>query len=140
MALLVPGFKTFGDIALAAAVTGQIAPITQENLGGMVACAVQFNFVYVSGGTTIKAWLQTSFDQGVTWTDIANFAGTTASLRRLYNLSALTPKTSIVTPTDGTLTDNTAVDGLLGDRLRVKYTSTGTYTGATFLYIRCDIK
>src|SRR5688572_33372293 len=88
------------------------------------------NLVVAGGGTTAKAWVQTSLDGGLTWADIANFAFTTSSAKRAYNLTNVAV-TSIATPTDGTLTDNTAVDGLLGTHFRVKLTTTGTYTGAT---------
>jgi hypothetical protein len=66
--------------------------------------------------------------------DIANFAFTTAAARRAYNLTAVAV-TSIATPVDGTLADNTAVNGFLGTLFRVKYTTTGTYSGATSLRI-----
>jgi hypothetical protein len=88
-------------------------------------------FTYGSGGTSAKVYIQTSFDGGTTWVDIANFAHTTSSLSRSYNLSALTPVTTVYTVTDGTLTDNTCKDGLLGDQYRVKFTSVGTYAGST---------
>jgi len=44
----------------------------------------------------------------------------TASENVLLNLSALTPKTTQVTPTDGALADDTCVDGLIPDRVRIK--------------------
>ena len=93
--------------------------------------ALQCTFTYGAGGTTAKVWVQTSFDGGTTGVDIANFAHTTASLSRAYNLCALTPVTTVYAVTDGTLADNTAKDGLIGERLRVKFTSTGTYSGNT---------
>ena len=39
---------------------------------------------------------------------------------------------AVLTPvfTDGALADNTAVSGFIGDALRVKHVTTGTYTGA----------
>jgi hypothetical protein len=88
-------------------------------------------FTYGSGGTSAKVWVQTSLDGGSTWVDIASFAHTTSSVSRAYTLSALTPLTTIYTVTDGTLADNTCKDGLIGDQLRVKFTSVGTYAGAT---------
>ena len=88
--------------------------------------AIQFNFAG-TGGTSVDAYLQTSFDGGTTWTDIAQFHATAAE-RRLYNLSALTPETTAVTPTDGSMTANTAQDGLIGVQMRVKYASVGTWT------------
>ena len=92
-------------------------------------------FVWVGGGTSVKVYVQTSLDGGSTWIDIMcfAFAGTTAN-------KASAVKTNIalaagVTPTDGTLTDNTILDGLIGDRIRVKYIVAGTYTGATTLSV-----
>jgi len=93
--------------------------------------AVQANFVYGSGGTTVDAYLQTTFDNGLTWCDIANFHFTTSSAREAINLSSLTPVTTQHACTDGSMTANTAADGLLGSQLRVKYASTGTYAGTS---------
>lgn len=91
------------------------------------------------GGTTAKAWVQTSFDAGTSWVDIANFAFTTATAKRLYHLTPVAV-TTIATPTEGSLADNTAVNGLLGTMVRVKLTTTGTYTGASSFVIRALAK
>lgn len=88
-------------------------------------------FDYGSGGTDAKVWVQTSADGGTTWIDIANFAVTTSDYAKAYNLSALTPVTTVYTVTDGTLADNTCKDGFIGDQIRIKFTSTGTYGGST---------
>lgn len=145
-----PGIKNLGDRAITTALTGEV--ITQgsdatgatveyiDRLDGMLAAAIAFRFAYGSGGTTCKAYLQTSFDQGTTWVDVACVAFATASLTKVINLSALTPKTTGVTPSDGSLTDDTCVDGLLGDRLRVKVTSVGTYAGNTLLSVRAAVR
>jgi hypothetical protein len=97
--------------------------------------AVEAVFTYGSGGTTTDAYLQTSFDGGTTWFDIANFHFTTSSSSKLINLSSLTPVTSQVTPTSGSMTANTAQDGLVGSQLRVLYQSSGTYAGGTTLQV-----
>ena len=102
---------------------------------GSKGITAQAIFTYGSSGTSTKAYLQTSLDGGVTWVDIASWAFTTSSSTKIYNLSARTPKTTQVTPTDGSLTDNTAVDGLIGDRIRTKYVTTGTYADSTSLKI-----
>lgn len=99
---------------------------------------VLFDFVYGSGGTTAKAWLQTKV--GDEWVDIANWAGTTASEKRIYNLNSGTAVTAIYTPLDGTLADDTSVSGIIGDALRVKYTTTGTYAGSTTLTVTVNMK
>jgi hypothetical protein len=97
---------------------------------------LQCKFVYGSGGTAAKVYVQTSFDRGSTWVDIACFAHTTASLTRLYALNCFSSSiTDIYTATDGSLADDTAKKGLVGDRLRVKYVTTGTYAGSTTLQV-----
>lgn len=123
------------------AVTGVTPDAPTYSLPGLnyESLSLQALFTYGSGGTTAKAWVQTTFDQGATWTDIANFAFTTATARRLYHLTPVAV-TAIATPTDGTLADNTAVNGLLGSDLRVKLTTTGTYAGDTSLVITALVK
>lgn len=97
--------------------------------------AIQATFAYGSGGTATDAYVQTSFDGGSTWTDIAQFHFTTSAARKLYNLSRFTAVTSAATAGDGALSSNTSVDGLLGGAYRVKWSSTGTYGAATSLVI-----
>jgi hypothetical protein len=92
-------------------------------------------FTYGSGGTKTTAYVQTSLDGGTTWIDIACVTFTTASANKLINLSGLTALGTVYTPTDGTLTDDTTKDGILGDLLRVKYTTTGTYAGTTLVVV-----
>jgi hypothetical protein len=96
---------------------------------------VHCKLVYGSGGTTIKVWVQTSLDGGLTWTDIMNFAHTTASLSRFsaVNNYPSTPLPPVTALTDATLADNTVLTGLLGQQVRLKFTTTGTYGGATTL-------
>ncbi len=64
----------------------------------------------------------------------------TAGEIEAVNISALTPKTTQMAPTDGTLTDDTTVDGVLGDRLRAKVVSTGIYAGSTLLSVSAVVK
>ncbi len=97
--------------------------------------ALECIFTYGSSGTTAKAWVQTSFDNGTTWVDIACFDHATTSLSRIYNLSAMTPLTTVYTALDGSMSADTCKDGILGDQLRVKFTSTGTYAGTTTMKI-----
>lgn len=130
--MIVPGFKPLGSFTITASGT-QIGEWVDTNLDGLLALAAQLRLAYGNGGATIKAYLQTSLDQGATAIDIACFTFTTASAVKARNFSALTPKTSDVVPTDGTLTDDASVDGILGDRFRVKVVSTGTYGGSTVL-------
>lgn len=122
--------------------TAQTAATTTA-ITGLARCqsiAIQCNFTYGSGGTSVDAYIQTSFDSGSTWVDIAEFSVTTSNYRKLYNLSALTPITSVYAATDGSLSANSSKDGLIGDQLRVKWTSVGTYAGSTSMVITANAK
>jgi hypothetical protein len=110
------------------------------DLAAMESATFQATFTYGAGGTTVKAWVQTSFDGGLTWVDVANFAFTTAAAKKISSVRHYSAVAAAYVPTDGTLADDTIKDGLLGDRLRVRYTSTGTYTGATALAVYALIK
>lgn len=95
---------------------------------------LQGTFTWGSGGTTADAWVQTSVDGGTTWIDVANFHFDTTSARFLFNLTTGSVA-SEYTATDGTLTANTAVSGIIGNLWRVKFTTTGTYADSTTLRV-----
>lgn len=133
--MLNPGIYSLGDQAITTAVTAVVmAPVV--DLDGLTAVTLFIRFAPTSGTTTCNAWVQSSLDQGQTWIDVFCAAFTTTAGVKVVNLSALTPRTTVLVPTDGTLTDDTAVDGVLGDRLRMKITSTGTFGSSTFLSAR----
>ena len=117
------------------AVTAVVGTTFLAQDGGVRSIAIQGNFTYGSSGTTAVVYVQTSFDGGATWCDAANFAFTTSSLRKVFNLSASTPITTIATPTDGSLTSNTCVDGMVGPLWRTKLTTTGTYATSTTIAV-----
>lgn len=132
--MLSPGYHSLGAFSITTA--GTFTGDWVEDLDGLLAMAVQFRFVFGSGGTSVKAYLQTSLDDGDTPVDIACVAfGNASSEVQAINLSSLTPKTTQVAPSDAALTDDTAVDGLLGDRFRVKIVVVGTYAGSTTLNV-----
>lgn len=115
-------------LAITTAVTNSTStPI--EGLGRLGGVSLSATLTYVSGGTTAKAYVQTSLDGGTTWHDIACFAFGTAGATKRGHISRQ-QTLAIGAPTTGTLTDDTLVQGYLGDRLRVAFTSTGTYVGA----------
>jgi hypothetical protein len=125
--------QLLAPVTIAGAVTAQLSQVV--DMGGKTPkqIAALAKFLYGSGGTTAKAWLQTSFD-GVTWFDVFSFAFTTAAANKL---SSTSPTATAQTPalTDGTLADNTNIVGLIGRYWRVKYTTTGTYAGLTSLEV-----
>lgn len=132
------GVVTLGDfdITTAGTVTGDWV----TGFEGMLAASLQSRFQYGSGGTNCKVYFQTTLDQGATAIDIACIVHGIASENAALNLSGLTPKTTQVTPTDGTLTDDTAIDGILGDRFRVKIVSTGIYAASTVVSARVSVR
>jgi hypothetical protein len=134
MALGAFGLTTNGsasDLTITTAGTTNCTAVT--GLTGMQSLTVSLRFAWGSGGTSVKAYLQTSIDSGTTWDDVACWAVTTASAAKRWNLSALTPVTTPITPSDGAMADNTVQDGILGDRVRLKVVSVGTYAGNTTL-------
>ena len=92
---------------------------------------IKADFVRDGGGTTTDLYVQCSADRGATWHDIANFHFTTSSLVRYVNLSGATAVTTPAALTDGAITANTSTDATLTQLFRVKYTTTGTYTGVS---------
>lgn len=148
-----PGLKNLGDVALAAinaattatVVTSQPSVANGETvayvdgLEGMLAATLQANFTYgSSGGTSIKVIWETSLDQSQTWIEVCRMALGTASEENVVNLSALTPKTTIVTP--AALSDDTCLDGIFGDRWRARIVTVGTYVGNASLSLRMNAR
>jgi hypothetical protein len=132
------GIQSLGDFTITTASTQVGEWVT--GFEGLLAMCAQLRLAYGSGGTSIKAYVQTSLDQGTTPIDIACVVFGTASEVAVLNLSALTPKTTQVVPTDGALADDTALDGILGDRFRFKVVSVGTYAGSTVLSARVNAR
>ena len=108
-----------------------------EDLDGMLSATVQLDFRAGSGGTDVRAYVQTSLDWGNTPIDVASFLFT-ASSRQVINLST-TASVAATPATDGTLTDGQVLNGVLGDRLRVKVVSTGTWSN-TLLAVRAAVR
>lgn len=129
-----PGIQSLGDFPVGQAATQTGAWVV--GLAGMLSATLQARLAYGSGGTTARLYFQTSLDGGTTAIDIACVLFGTAGEMEVINLSGLTPKTTQIQPTDGGLADDTAIDGVLGDRLRCKVISTGTYAGQTVLSVR----
>lgn len=84
------------------------------------------------GSPTLDVYLQASAD-GVTWQDVAAYRFTAAAKRYVQLSQVAAGGTASRAPSDGALTNDTAVQGPFGDRLRVKYTfalggGAGTFT------------
>lgn len=98
---------------------------------GTRSIALEAKFVYGSGGTTCKVYVQTSLDGGDTWFDVACFAFATTTASKVSAVKTDTALAAASTPTDATLSDNSILDGILGDLMRVKTAVAGTYVTST---------
>jgi hypothetical protein len=97
-------------------------PVT--GLGPINACSLVTAFTATSGGTSCTAVVQTSFDGGVTWFDICRFDFTTSSEVKRANVDG----DAQIGPTAlATLSSESVIHGLFGDRLRLSVTTAGTF-------------
>jgi len=131
------------NTVITTAISGVVFGLT-TGLYSMKSLNVVGALTYGSGGTTIKAWIQTSLDGGLTWFDVANMAFTTASASKIVGISAyagtVLASSAVGVGTDAGLADNTVIQGVLGDRFRMKLTTTGTYAGNTILNMSAMVK
>lgn len=114
--------------------TGEMIPLGTDYVTGRYV-AVQADFTYGSGGTTAKAYIQTTLDGGLKWCDVMAFAFATTTATKVSAVSTNVALSPASTCTDGSLTDNTILNGLIGNIWRVKYTTVGTYAAGTRLKI-----
>jgi len=142
-----PDTYVLGDVALAAinaATTATVVTTASDtggntvayigDLDGMVSAGLGINFNYGSGGTSIKVIIETSDNDGTTWTEVWRMALTMAAKEQKVNLSANTAVTTPYTPV--ALADDATKDGILGPRWRARILTVGTYAGNTSLAIR----
>ncbi len=124
------------------AITTAVTDVTTTPLlgAGIRDIVAQCTFVYGSGGTGADFYLQTSFDGGTTWTDIQCFSFTTTSATKFQVIKSPIAVAANQAIQDGALTANSILDGVMGDRLRVKYSTTGTYAGGTTIKVDALIK
>lgn len=107
------------------------------SLGGMQSVTAWANFDYGADGTTANVVIQTSLDQGVNWIDIIRFDFTTADRKATATVGVFAA--GAVT-TLAALGSEGKLDNVLGDRLRAKVTTTGTYSGNTSLSVRVAVR
>ena len=103
--------------------------------------AVQANLFRDAGGTTIDCYVQTSLDDGATWIDIMNLTFGAATERIVAGTcSTITLGTAALTPSDGTLADDTIVQGLIGDLLRLRMTVVGAYGAGSTMRVDAVVR
>lgn len=135
------GVFSLGDIQISSPLGGTRIGTGVVDLEGLTAVTFEARFSPIgTTGTGLTAWLQTTLDQGLSYIDIARFDfGGTAEIK-YANLSGLTPKTTPLNPTDGGLGPNSCVDGILGDQLVLKLSSTGTFGAGSVLSGRVAVR
>lgn len=106
---------------------GTVNTDIEANGLGAKSAALYGLFDYGSGGTTIKVYLQGSYDQGTTWVPIANMTFATADDAKLINI---VPVSFAATDVDAAQADNAQLSHL-APRLRVSIVTTGTYAAST---------
>ena len=114
--------------ALAAAVTGQTSdPV--RGLAGSKYIGLFAALTYGTGGTSANFIVQTTFDSGANWLDIASIAFATGTSKKFHAL--VVSNVSNTTPTSGVLSANSLNQGIIGDELRVFWGNAGTYSATT---------
>ena len=114
-------------ITASANVTG-VAPVplgTQIRVGARLVGVLKVNTNGSAG--TLTVYFQHSADDGQTWCDFAAPQSSNATGTWYIPLSTIAagPTSSLAAIQDGAMTANTAQQGPIGDRLRIKYTVAG---------------
>ena len=94
---------------------------------GAVQLALFGNFDYGSGGTTVKCYVQGSYDSGTTWVPVANMTFATADDIKVLNV---VPESIVAWDADAAQADNTSSNHI-PPRLRVRVVVAGTYAATT---------
>ncbi|MGE0290327.1 MAG: hypothetical protein AB7I42_24915 [Bradyrhizobium sp.] len=135
-----------GDHTITAALTDyvitdgvSVAGVAQaliDQLDGMSSVSLECRFVYGSSGTSVAVTVQTAFG-GSNWIDIARFEFTTANGAKIANVVGTG---AVAIASIAALSSETVGPGILGDRLRAKVTSLGTYAGNTSVSVRASVR
>lgn len=141
------GIFNLGDAAITTAVTDSVitsgtsasgaAQAQIDRLEGMTSVTLFARLVYGSGGTACLVVVQTSLDQGASWIDVCRFDFATANASKSANVSA---SAAAAVAAVAALSAEGKVDGVLGDRLRCKITTTGVYAGSTSISVRAAVR
>jgi len=138
---MTPTIWDLGDSAIGAPVSGVVITQTSQDEfipGSSAGASFSCNFTFGSGGGTVKVDIETSLDQGFSWVPIARFAFTSTSAQKIFNVNAATAKLTPLLPAP--LPDDTAIDGIMGDRIRAKLTTTGSYSGNSSVSVRAVLR
>lgn len=124
---MTPGVYDLATLSITTALTNS-AQTAIDGLDGMSGANLLFEMLGGTGGSAITAVVQTSFDDGTTWLDVARVDFATTAGKKYCNLQTAAAKAMTAYAALGSEGVN---DGLLGDRVRAVITSTGTYSNTT---------
>lgn len=96
-------------------------------VAGAIQVALYGNFDYGSGGTTVKCYLQGSYDMGVTWVPVGNITFATADDAKALNI---VPASKASWDANASQSDDASND-IIPPKLRVSVVVAGTYTATT---------
>lgn len=144
---MTPGVYNLGTRVVTAALTDQVitegssaggvAQSFVDRLDGMSSVTLFVEFDVGSGGTSCSVIVETSLNGGDDWIEIAQFDFTTADARKTANIAATAAAAVAAVTALGTEGKR---DGVLGDRLRARVTSVGTYAGGTTVSVRAAVR
>jgi hypothetical protein len=104
-------------------VTGVVpAPLGKEvrGMAGMT-CILRVTQMQTIGSPQIVAYFQSSADDGQTWNDFAQVDATSTGTYYVPVSLVAAGSSTVQTLSDGQLSNNTAVQGPIGNRIRIKY-------------------
>ena len=133
--MLNPGTYDLATLAITTALTNSVQTAIVD-LDGMSAANIVAELLGASGGTSISALVQTTFDGGTTWLDIARFDFTTVAGKKYCNLQTIAAK---AVTAYAALAAEGINDGLLGKQLRAAVSSVGGPYVNTTLNIRASV-
>lgn len=107
-----------------------------DRLVGANGFTLACQFIYVGGGTSVRIDIETALGSGGVWIPIARFDFTTASASKVLSV---TRADRLAAYTVAALSADAAVTGIIGDRLRAKRTSVGTYSVGTQALVRAAV-
>lgn len=83
-----------------------------------------------AGGTSIDAYVQTSFDDGQTWWDIINLQVLVATVTKSAMVKKSIGSAVRAAAVDKSLAANSLFDGFFGDKFRIALVIVGAYNAA----------
>lgn len=119
---------TLAQIQITAPVSTLVGASALTGLQGMAGLSVFVRFAG-AGGTSVDAYIQSLLDGAASWYDIANVHFTAAGVALLSFAQGAV--NGALTFDDGSIASNTVLNSgvvPLGDQLRIKYGSSGTWT------------